>query len=157
MTSIINKAKEKVTSGGKTKSPSTTPDRSIPPEPVQQAPQGDFSGQDADPAMQVHNLARANKRCEKLEWSTDLAKNAQEHANVLAKNEAMQHSGVQGQGENLFMSTGDAELEQAVQSWLGEEKDYNGEAIGEGDLQKWGHYCKCFLSASLLRPPPTTC
>jgi len=54
-----------------------------------------------------------------------------------------QHSGVDGQGENLFMSTGDASYEQAVQSWLDEEKDYHGEKIGEGDFSEWGHFSQC--------------
>lgn len=140
MTSLFTKAKGKV--GGKSKSPKTSPERSIPPEPVQQAPHGDFSEKDAGPAMQVHNLARANKQCPRLDWSTDLAKEAQEYAQKLAEKEQMEHSGVQGQGENLFMSSGDAEFDQAVQSWMEEEKDYNGEKVGEGEFQKWGHYCE---------------
>lgn len=93
--------------------------------------------------MQVHNLARANKRCNKLEWSPELAKEAEKYAQTLAEKEKMEHSGVQGQGENLYMSSGNAELDQAVQAWLEEEKAYGGEKIGEGDFGKWGHFCEC--------------
>jgi hypothetical protein len=38
------------------------------------------------------------------------------------------------------MYTGDASFEDAVKAWLGEEKAYNGERIGDGKLADWGHY-----------------
>lgn len=61
----------------------------------------------------------------------------------------MEHAGIDGQGENLYMSTGDATYEQAVQAWLGEEKDYGGEKIGEGDFTKWGHFCESCIGDGL--------
>ena len=159
MTSLINKAKDKLptagtlarSSGRPNKSPSPpgggtdskSPDRSIPPEPVQQNPHGDFSEHDAQPAMQVHNLARANKRCKKLDWSPKLAREAEEYARTLAEKGKMVHSGVAGQGENLYMKSCDCELEEAVEAWLAEERNYGGEKIGEGELGKWGHFCEC--------------
>lgn len=92
--------------------------------------------------MQMHNLARANKQCRKLEWDDKLAKEAEEYAKTLAKKQKMEHSGVEGQGENLYMSSGNAELDHAVEAWLGEEKAYSGEKVGEGDFAKWGHFCE---------------
>lgn len=148
MTSLLSRAKGKVTSNGKSKSPKGSPERSIPPEPVQQAPHGDFSADDGAPAVQVHNLARANKQCTKLEWSSELAKDAEQYAKTLAEKGTMVHSGVQAQGENLYMSSGAAEYDQAVQSWLAEEKEYNGEKIGEGDFGKWGHFCEYSASVT---------
>lgn len=151
MTTIINKAKEILPTplASKSKdSPDSSPNgRSIPPEPVQQMPNGDFSEQDAAPALQVHNLARANKGCKALNWSKDLTQDAEDYAKKLASSNKMAHSGVQGQGENLFMSTAeDVKLEDAVNAWLGEEKKYNGEKIGEGKLQDFGHYSESLPS-----------
>ena len=62
----------------------------------------------------------------------------------MAEQDKMEHAGVKGQGENLYMSTGDATFDQAVQSWLDEEKSYGGEKIGEGNFAEWGHFCTFF-------------
>ena len=139
MPSFVDKAKDKLPGR------SSPNGRSIPPEPVQEMPHGDFTESDADPAMQAHNLARVSKQCNKLEWDPKLAKEALEFAEQLVDQNKMQHSGVEGQGENLFMSTGKALLEDAVQSWLDEEKKYHGEKIGEGNFQDWGHFCEFSL------------
>lgn len=154
MSSMLNSVKAKLP-GNKTKatSPGGSPEgRSIPPEPVQAMPQGDFSQHDAEPAMQAHNLARANKRCDKLEWSTELAKDAQAHAEMLATTKRMEHSGAQGQGENLYMSSGDADFDIAVEAWLKEERNYNGEKIGEGNLGDFGHFSMLMSSPHSAQP-----
>lgn len=160
MATLMYKIQDKVSSSNKSRSrnsPSDSPDRSIPPEPVQTQPHGDFSAHDAAGAMQAHNLARANKRCPKLEWSAELARDAEAYAQTLAEKGRMEHSGVEGQGENLYMSSGTAELDDAVQAWLGEEKEYRGEKVGEGELGKWGHFselawssCRCDEGADVL-------
>lgn len=59
-----------------------------------------------------------------------------------------------GQGENLYMSSGDASLEDAVRAWLDEEKNYHGEKIGEGDFASFGHYSTFSFSFSFF---PSSC
>lgn len=145
MTSVIARAMEKFPRKGSKdiSSNGNANGRVIPPEPVQQqADSNHFVDDNFDPALTAHNLARANKMVKSLKWDQHLAKDAKAYAQKLAKLGKMQHSGVEGQGENLFMSTGDASLEQAVQSWLNEEKKYNGETIGSGNLQDFGHFSK---------------
>ncbi|KAL5387180.1 hypothetical protein DPSP01_003791 [Paraphaeosphaeria sporulosa] len=94
-------------------------------------------------ALTAHNDARAQKNVQPLTWDGNLANDAQGYAQVLADTQDFKHSGVQGQGENLFMSSGDASLADAVRAWLGEEANYHGEKIGEGDFAAWGHYTQC--------------
>ncbi|KAK3202730.1 hypothetical protein GRF29_154g553185 [Pseudopithomyces chartarum] len=99
-------------------------------------------------ALIAHNDARGQKGVQPLNWDGGLAAEAQDYANTLAASKNLQHSGVQGQGENLFMSSGDASLEDAVRAWLDEEKNYHGEKIGEGDFMSWGHYTQCMWNTT---------
>lgn len=62
--------------------------------------------------------------------------------NRLAKSRKFQHSGDDEHGENLYVSTEDASYEQAVQAWLAEEPDFDGEKFGDGNAVKYGHYSK---------------
>lgn len=155
MANLLSKAKEKLNAGGEEKgSSNSSPTRSekssrnsvnervIPPEPVQQAPHGDFSAHDAERPLQLHNLARASRRCKKLEWDYSLAREAESYAETLASTGILEHSGIGANGENLYFSNGDATFEDAVDSWLNEEKKYRGETIGEGNLHDWQHFCK---------------
>jgi uncharacterized protein YkwD len=128
---------------------SSPPGRQIPPEPVQEQPHGNLSQEGQDLALQTHNLARANKSCPSLKWSTQLAREAERYAQELADANEMKHSGIEGQGENLYMSSGNATFEDAIKSWLGEEKKYHGESVGEGNFAEWGHYSKS-LTRSLF-------
>ena len=93
-------------------------------------------------ALDVHNTARSAKSCSHLTWSPQLASEASSYAHTLADKNKMEHSGVSGQGENLYMSTGSASFSDAVQSWLDEKKYYGGEKVGEGEFGKWGHFCE---------------
>lgn len=156
MSILLSRAKDKLSGddkgsngGSPTRSPIRSPIRSsrnstagrvIPPEPVQQQVDGDFSHHDTERILQLHNLARASRRCKKLEWDSSLAKDAETYAQTLASTGIMEHSGIGAQGENLFVSDGDASFEDAVDSWLNEEKKYHGELIGEGNLADWGHF-----------------
>lgn len=153
MASLLSKAKGKLpgqekgsssssSAGSMQSSRNSVLDRVIPPEPVQQAPHGDFSQHDAERPLQLHNLARASRRCKKLEWDTNLAREAEAYAETLAQTGKLEHSGIGANGENLFISDGDASFEDAVDSWLNEEKKYHGESIGEGHQADWAHFCK---------------
>ena len=98
---------------------------------------------EADPALQAHNLYRSSKMVPALQWDERLAHDAQTYAQLLASTGQLEHSSQETQGENLFMTTArDPKFEDAVSSWMNEEKKYNGEAIGEGNLQDWGHFSK---------------
>ena len=60
----------------------------------------------------------------------------------LATSRKAQHSGIEEHGENLYVSIEDASYEDAVQAWLAEESDYDGEKFGEGNSVKYGHFSK---------------
>lgn len=107
------------------------------------APNGDFSSHGSKRPLQLHNLARANRRVKKLEWDDNLAREAESYAQTLSHSGVLQHSSIGSEGENLFVSSGDASFEDAVNSWLHEEKKYRGEHIGEGNLAHWGHFSQC--------------
>ncbi|KAK3696067.1 Golgi-associated plant pathoproteinsis-related protein 1 [Vermiconidia calcicola] len=170
MTGILSKTKEKLTtkvvtssspssigSRGSSSSSSSgngnsknSPDRIIPPEPCQQHPDGEPEEDDSEPALQAHNLARANKNVRKLQWDPGLAHDAKTYAGVLASTGRMSHSdSTAGAGENLYeATTAEAGLEDAVQSWLDEERKYGGEKVGEGNLEDWGHYSQCLWAST---------
>lgn len=117
----------------------------IPPEPVQQRPDGgELHGPEAGPALQAHNLARANKMVPKLEWDDRLAHDAETYAKLLASTGVMEHAGQEAQGENLFVTNAiDVTFEGAVKSWIAGEQKYKGEAIGEGgDMSEWEQFSK---------------
>ena len=125
----------------KGRSQSSSPNgRVIPPEPVQQNTNGDFSESEAKPPLQVHNLARASKNVKKLDWDTRLAHDAETYAKTLADTGIVEHSGVEIQGENIFVGESNAKLEDAVENWLKEEKKYHGERIGEGSVNDWQNF-----------------
>ena len=116
--------------------------RVIPPEPVQQRPDGEFHDNEAAPALQAHNLSRASKMSKKLEWDDRLASDAEAWAQQLAEIGELEHSEIENQGENIFMIDGDAKYEDAVQNWLNGEKKYSGERVGEVNFEEWGQFGK---------------
>jgi hypothetical protein len=121
---------------------SSQANRVIPPEPVQEKPEGDFTHHEIAPALSAHNLARATKGSKKLEWDDRLSRNAEAYAKHLAERRTLEPSGVEDEGENVFMSKEDATLEDAVQSWLSQEKKYTGQIVAGGNFDDWGHFCK---------------
>lgn len=137
-----------------------SPSRVIPPEPVQQALDGDFSLNDSERPLQVHNLARANKLCKALEWDNKLAHDAASYAKTLASTGLLERSGIEAQGENLYVGKDDASFEEAVDTWLDQEKSYDGKVIEGDSLEEWGYfsepsYILCFEFA--LTIPPAQC
>ncbi|KYG42480.1 hypothetical protein M433DRAFT_410120 [Acidomyces richmondensis BFW] len=67
-------------------------------------------------ALQTQNAARSSKAVPPLQRDDSLARQAEAHAQQLAFRKKLQHADVPGQGENLYTCTGNAILEQAVQS-----------------------------------------
>ncbi len=121
--------------------------RVIPPEPVQEKPHGDFSHHEIGPALSAHNIARANKGAKKLEWDDRLSRDAEAYAQKLAQTNSLEPSGVEDEGENLFMSRDDVALEAAVKSWLSEEKKYAAQIVGGVDLDEQGYFSKLLIHA----------
>lgn len=74
--------------------------------------------------LNAHNSYRAEVGVPPLAWSDSLASHAQEWANHLAANGLFQHSGADGEGENLWMGTsGSFSFTQMVEGW-GNEKQH---------------------------------
>ena len=121
---------------------SSQQNRVIPPEPVQEKQEGDFTHHEIAPALSAHNLARATKGSKKLEWDDRLSKNAEVYAQKLAERRTLKPSGVEDEGENVFMSKENATLEDAVRDWLSQEKKHTGQRVAGGNFDDWGHFCK---------------
>lgn len=86
-----------------------------------------------------------------LTWDDGLANDAKQYAQHLADTKKFEHSGVNGQGENLFMSSGNASLADATRAWLNEKPNYHGEKIPDGDFGSYGHYTQvCLTTANTL-------
>ncbi|KAI3399111.1 hypothetical protein diail_7690 [Diaporthe ilicicola] len=101
---------------------------------------------DKTSAVDAHNKARSSAPGQKrpaLTWDDGLAGDAQKYAQYLADNKKFEHSGTQGQGENLFMSSGNANLTDATNAWLAEKPNYHGEKIPDGNFGSYGHYTQC--------------
>lgn len=119
--------------------------RVIPPEPVQAMPEGEDNSGEAEPALQTHNLARANKNVQKLEWDGRLARDAKEYAEMLASTGKLEHSTNETQGENLFVTSAvDATYDDAVLAWMKEQTEYRGEVIGM-DASPYENFSKFWL------------
>ena len=82
----------------------------------------------------AHNNAREGYS-EPVVWNYDLAILAQS----IADSSPTGHSGTAG-GENLYWSSGNPSCVQAVNLWMSEKNNYNGERIGEGNFGSYGHY-----------------
>ncbi|CAI0646840.1 unnamed protein product, partial [Colletotrichum noveboracense] len=70
-----------------------------------------------------------------------LAANAQEWATHLTSVGSLTHSQVSDQGENLYMqSGGDSPNLNAVNAFVSEKSEYNGETISSTNYMSFGHY-----------------
>lgn len=145
-------------SGSKSRSPtgsseSSPTGRVIPPEPVQQAVHGDFSLLESERPLQVHNLARASKLSKALDWDVNLARDAAAYAETLASTGILERSGLQTVGENLYYAEGDATYEDAIDTWLNQEKKYDGNAIDTegGGLAEFGYFSELRHSQGAIK------
>ena len=99
----------------------------------------------AQEALDAHNRYRSEVGVPPLQWSDSLAASAQQWADHLAATGSFEHSGTQGQGENLWKGTANAfSLTQMVDRW-GAEKQYfkNGAFPDVSTTGNWGdvgHY-----------------
>ncbi|KAL5443561.1 hypothetical protein PMIN06_008662 [Paraphaeosphaeria minitans] len=99
---------------------------------------------DEQAALDAHNDARAEVGTADLSWDASLAADALAYAKTLASSGTFQHSGVSGQGENLYMqSSSGTPLANAVKSFLSEKSLYSGQAISSTNYQSFGHYTQC--------------
>ncbi|KAI5863990.1 glycoside hydrolase family 128 protein [Durotheca rogersii] len=108
---------------------------------------------DQQKALDAHNAKRRGKGVPALAWDGQLAKNAQDYANHLARIGRLEHSrGDQrpNQGENLAWSSGSSQtpLLLGTKMWLDEEKNYRGQPIGQGDFGSYGHYTQCLWKST---------
>lgn len=78
-----------------------------------------------------------------------LTNDAKKYVQYLADNKKFEHSGAQGQGENLFMSSGNASLLDGTRAWLAEKSNYHGEKIADGNFGSYGHYTQVSLYAKV--------
>lgn len=97
---------------------------------------------DQKKALDLHNEARKAVGNEPLEWDDSLVPGAQEWAEHIASLGNLVHS--QGEdGENLYMGTSSTPLSDAVEAFLSEKDQYNGEAITGSNYMGFGHYTQC--------------
>ncbi|KLO90746.1 plant PR-1 class pathogen related protein [Fusarium fujikuroi] len=97
---------------------------------------------DQQKALDLHNEARKAVGNEPLSWDDSLASGAQEWADHLAQLGSLQHSGGDD-GENLYMGSGSNPYASAVEAFLSEKSQYNGEAISGSNYMSFGHYTQC--------------
>ncbi|KAH8765384.1 CAP domain-containing protein, partial [Diaporthe sp. PMI_573] len=84
-----------------------------------------------------------------LTWDDSLTNDAKKYAQYLADNKKFEHSGAPGQGENLFMSSGNVSLLDATRAWLAEKPNYHGENIPDGNFGSYGHYTQCIWPTTM--------
>ncbi|GAP89376.1 putative glycoside hydrolase family 128 protein [Rosellinia necatrix] len=109
-------------------------------------------GPDKQKALDAHNKKRKAKGLKPLAWDNKLAQNAEAYAKHLASIGKLQHSsGDQrpNQGENLaWASASSTPFAMSANMWLGEEKNYHGEPIGQGNFGSYGHYTQCMWKST---------
>lgn len=96
--------------------------------------------------LKAHNDARDAEKAglPHLKWNDKLA----EIAFAYSKQCKWQHS-QNGYGENLMMGTaGGFTVADAVNAWVGEKKNYNGQPIGQGNFGSYGHYTQVVWKAT---------
>lgn len=99
------------------------------------------------------NATHGNIRAD-LTWDNNLGNDAQNWANHLASIDDLEHSSNESrpnEGENISSYSGTfatSDLNVGATQWANEVSKYNGEKIGEGDFEQWGHYTQ-------VRSPPS--
>ena len=92
----------------------------------------------AQEILNAHNAYRSQVGVPPLTWSDDLASHAQAWASSLAANGSFQHSGTEGEGENLWKGTSGAfSFTQMVGGWGDEKQSYQGGVITNSN---YSHY-----------------
>jgi hypothetical protein len=95
---------------------------------------------DQQAALDAHNAARAEVGTAALVWDDELTAGAQEYADYLAANQIFEHSGAEGVGENLYMtSPSDSPLLDSANAYISEKDQYTGGPITENN---YSHYSK---------------
>lgn len=101
---------------------------------------------DEQNALDAHNDARAEVGTADLTWDASLAAEALAYAKTLASSGTFEHSGVSGEGENLYMQSGSTTpLTNAVKGFLEEKSLYSGQTISSSNYMSFGHYSKYLL------------
>ncbi|RKP04140.1 hypothetical protein CXG81DRAFT_8686 [Caulochytrium protostelioides] len=95
----------------------------------------------AQACMEEHNRLRRKFGKADLQWSPRAASYAQIWSNILNARQtglAHSHGMFPGYGENLYSGT--PSCRDAVRAWGAEAPLYNGEPIGTGDFEGYGHF-----------------
>ncbi|OTB10774.1 hypothetical protein K445DRAFT_46475, partial [Daldinia sp. EC12] len=107
---------------------------------------------DQQKALDIHNDKRKGKGLQPLAWDNQLAQAAENYAKHLAQIGKTEHSnGDQrpNQGENLASVLGsDTPLTTSADMWVGEDKNYHDEPIGQGNFGSYGHYTQCMWKST---------
>jgi uncharacterized protein YkwD len=89
--------------------------------------------------LTAHNAIRAPLKLRPLTWSDKLAERARDWAETLLARDKFVHRPNSEYGENLFtMTGGGASVEQVVQAWASESRDYDYRS--NQCRKKCGHY-----------------
>lgn len=102
---------------------------------------------DGQQALDAHNAARSEVGTAALVWDDTLASNAQAYGEELVSkygsSGTLEHAQVEGEGENLAWQGGSGDaipMTNAVNMWLSEKSQYNGEPISQSNYMNFGHY-----------------
>lgn len=104
--------------------------------------------------LAAHNTERRSLGIADLKWSHDLAGDAQDWADGLAKSGTLKHASLRGQGESLWMgAAGRSAPASMVALWLAEKKNYipGGAHPKNSKTGNWadvGHYTAMVWSAT---------
>ncbi len=98
--------------------------------------------------VESHNEERAREGLHGLDWNTELAREAHDWAQVLARSQVLEHADrkrTRGAGENLWMGTaGYYTLENMMDGFIGEKRDFRPGRFPEvsrtGNWADVGHY-----------------
>ena len=88
----------------------------------------------------AHNKWRAEVKVDDIQWSDELAAEAQKWANYLAKKSCrIKHSNTSN-GENIYWSSATSTPDEVVASWASEKKYYRGGKVKSSKIYNYGHY-----------------
>ncbi|KAJ3276517.1 histone acetyltransferase 1 [Terramyces sp. JEL0728] len=126
--------------------PQTNPPKTNPP------PQNNPPAQSSQCGLGVHNNARGNVGLAGLSWSSSLANDALAWAQHLESTNSFAHASQTAEGENLHWTSGTADCDSAVQSWLNERPNFikycgNGVINCNGGLgfESYGHFTQIMV------------
>jgi len=109
--------------------------------------QNDLSESNKQELVNQHNIYRQAQGVNDIQWSNELAQQAQDWVIIVAKKDKMLHSSLV-YGENIYSSSANVNPAHIVDRWASEKEFYHGDVLTNKNYHLFGHYTQIIWSST---------